>query len=60
MRILLPRAAAAAVASSTPSVSQNCGTAVTGSAVAFAISFQPSANLPCLATIGSTLFSNVW
>ena len=58
MITLLPLAAARAVPSSAASIRQNCGTAESGRSTA-AISCQPTARLPYLATSGSTRVMNV-
>jgi hypothetical protein len=58
MTTLVPRAAAAATVGFVVAVSQYWATAVLA-AGALAISFQPYAVFPYLATIGSTRCSNV-
>src|SRR3954467_4212650 len=55
---LLPRETAADTPASDVDVPQNCGDAEAGSA-AFAMSCQPTTDLPVAATRGSTLFTNV-
>src|SRR3569833_1291527 len=53
---LLPRETAADTPASDVDVPQNCGDA---GSVAFAMSCQPTTDLPVAATRGSTLFTNV-
>src|ERR1044072_9059255 len=55
---LLPRETAADTPASDVDVPQNCGDAEAGS-VAFAMSCQPTTDLPVAAARGSTLFTNV-